>query len=133
VLQGGGLFVFPSTSPTDFDPVEALGSVDRIAELATAAYPTHFGEVRDVAEAAKQLRTHLEFSASLLDRAMASTLTGDPLTSFCRDELKAHYTPELQQRGLDTKATWELLKLDLDLNAQGIAFVAAKRRTTPRG
>lgn len=132
-LQRGGLFVFPSTSPTDFDPDEARRSVDRIAALATAVYPTHFGEVRDVAEAARQLRTHLDFSASLLDRAITSALAGDELTSFCRDELRAHYAPEFKARGLDAAATQRLLDLDLDLNAQGIAFVAARRRATARG
>src|SRR5690606_9396374 len=66
MLQGRGLFVLPTTSPTDFDPDEAKKSVRRIAENGSRVYLTHYGEITEVAEAASQLLQHLEFSGDLL-------------------------------------------------------------------
>ncbi len=129
MLQSRGLFVLPSTSPTDFDPDEAKKSVDRIAAAGRRAYLTHFGEVGDLPAAAAQLHAHLDFSAELLARAQASTHAGADLTAFCRAALEGHYRRSMEAIGLNPDArTRQLLQLDLDLNAQGIAFVAQKRR-----
>jgi glyoxylase-like metal-dependent hydrolase (beta-lactamase superfamily II) len=128
-LQARGTFVLPSTSPTDFDSVEAKRSVDRIVAAGRRAFLTHYGEVKDVATAARQLHEHLDFSAGLLARAAAVTLTGPSLVALCRDQLQGHYAHALEAAGLQPDAsTWALLALDLDLNAQGIAWVAEKRR-----
>ena len=129
MLQGRGLFVLPSTSPTDFDPEEAKKSVNRIAAAGRRAFLTHFGEVDDLPSAARQLHAHLDFSAELLSRAQASALSGADLTAFCHEALSAHYDRAMQAIGLvPDEKTRHLLQLDLDLNAQGIAFVAQKRR-----
>ncbi len=129
MLQGRGLFVLPTTSPTDFDPDEAKRSVRRIAEAASSVFLTHFGEVTEIEDAAGQLLRHLEFSGELLDRAVARSESGKELIAFCEAALREHYNRELAARGLELdQKGWELLDMDLDLNAQGIALVAEKRR-----
>jgi len=129
-LQKHGLFVLPSTSPTDFDAALAVASIERIAASgATHAYPTHFGEVTDLARVAQELTHHLDFSGALLERALVSSSTDAELDAFCLTEIQAHMERYTRERKLPwATAERELLKFDLQLNAQGIAFVARKRR-----
>lgn len=129
MLQTKGLFVLPSTSPTDFDPEAAVESVHRIARTGSRAFLTHYGEVTELEAAAAQLVEHLGFSGRLLQQAIESDASGPALDVFCEEALRSHYERSLASRGLvlDEEA-WRLLQLDLALNAQGIAFTAARRR-----
>jgi glyoxylase-like metal-dependent hydrolase (beta-lactamase superfamily II) len=130
-LQRHGLFIFPSTSPTDFDPGEAKKSIERIlATGAQRAYLTHFGMVDNLPSAASQLLIHLDFSEALLKQAIQSSLPDQDLTPFCQKELFSHFEKTMKAQGFQMdKEVWEVLKLDLELNAAGIAHVAKKKRT----
>jgi hypothetical protein len=129
------LFIFPSTSPTDFDFKEAMASIDKIlASGARLAYPTHFGEVGDLPAAADQLRGHLRFSQALLERAVSSPLPDEQLAAFCQPEIEKRLAGEFAKGGSPfTARDREMLKLDFELNAQGLAFVAAKSRKGSTG
>ncbi|MCM2277420.1 MAG: MBL fold metallo-hydrolase [Oligoflexia bacterium] len=132
-LQSRGLFIFPSTSPTDFDPREAQASVRKIARSgASRAYLTHFGALEGLAEAEEQLLAHLDFSEKLLEEAVRSPFSGSELEADCERKLREYYRDFSESHGLGFgDAEWELLGLDLELNAQGIAFAAQKRRVKP--
>lgn len=127
-LQRSGLFIFPSTSPTDFDYAEAVESIDRIvATGARTAYPTHFGALTDLQTAAQQMKAQLAFSRDLLARSAA--LPDNELTSFFERELRAHFAQVAALQGLKlTAQDLELLKLDLELNAQGLTHIALKAK-----
>ncbi len=129
-LQGGGLFIIPSSSPTDFDPNEAIAAVDRIAASgAQVAYLTHFGPIRDVAAAAAQLKGHLRFMGALLDKAKTSPLGGGELAAVCRKSMRDYLEVELRKRGLGSdESAWRVLKLDCELNGDGIAWAARRLR-----
>ncbi len=130
-LQGPGPFTFPSSSPTDFDAELARQAVDRIERLSPArVYPTHFGAVTDVATAAAQMRRHLDFYESVMEDAFASEHPDEALTAYCAQRLRDYFAGLLnQQGGLGADpATWQWLTLDLELNAQGLAFAATKKR-----
>lgn len=134
-LQTESTFAFPSTSPTDFEPDLAREAIRRLVdERPTALYPTHFGEVTDIGTAAGQLLRHLDFAERLRDDAQASDLADDALEDYCRPRLVDYFTGLLDGRGKlgSDPDTWSLLKLDIDLNAQGIAFAASKRRRKAR-
>jgi glyoxylase-like metal-dependent hydrolase (beta-lactamase superfamily II) len=128
-LQRVGRFAYPSTSPTDFDAAEARASIDKIVALGTTrACLTHFGEVTDVAHVAGQLRAWIDASEALMNEAVALPAA---------EEAEAHIKRGLQARldevagalGLSFDAgDRELLAVDLDLNAQGLAWAASKRR-----
>jgi glyoxylase-like metal-dependent hydrolase (beta-lactamase superfamily II) len=139
-LQTQGLFVFPSTSPTDFDADEARRSVDKILDSgAGRAYPTHFGGFPELTEAAAQLKEHLDFSERLLDLARrrlrergpeAAVGKRDALGAWCSSELQRHYENWLTRNDrLFGPDEWALLSLDLELNGDGIAHVAKKTGT----
>lgn len=129
-LQRDGLFAFPSTTPTDFDPAAAHASVDRIAESgAQVAYLTHFGGQTALGEIADQLHRQLDHYASWLDAGDASGREGDELEAWCVDQVTALFAAELDRIGLaGSSQAAAVIQLDVDLNAQGVAFAIKKRR-----
>jgi glyoxylase-like metal-dependent hydrolase (beta-lactamase superfamily II) len=134
-LQRRGRFVLASTSPTDFDADEAQRSVDRVLSLgAQAACLTHFGEVRDLDEVAGQLRAWIERSRAWVDDAAARDETLPAATERLRGAIRAAIAEEAERRGLGFGAAeWEILAIDVDLNAQGLAFVAHRRKAARAG
>ena len=119
-LQRAGTFALPSTSPTDFDAAAAHAAIDRILALAPErAYLTHFGAVTALAEVAAQLHGWLDLSA----RLVADQLDEPTMRRILADELEQRAAAV----GLAlTDADRALLALDLDLNAQGLAYVARR-------
>jgi len=134
-LQRDGTFAFPSTSPTDFEPDLARQAVQRLVdERPQCLYPTHFGAVTDIETAAGQLIRHLDFAEQLRDDAEVSDLPDDELPAWCKTRIRDYFSGLLDGRGnLGRDPEIEsLVELDIDLNAQGIAFAANKRRRKAR-
>lgn len=134
-LQAQGTFAYPSTSPTDFDGPRAREAVRRLRDYgAERLYPTHFGEVTDIDTAAGQLIRHLEFAEQLMQEAVESDLFDEALTGYAHGRLRDYMKGLLDGFGSlgEDPATWRLLEMDLDLNAQGIAFAANKQRRKAR-
>ena len=129
-LQGNGLFIFPSTSPTDFDYEEALKSIDGIvATNARQACLTHFGAVKDLPSAAAQLREHLAFSQATLEAAARSNWGVGEIDAFCAQKHQDYFESLMAREGFHAWSEWRsLLQLDIELNAQGIAHAARKKR-----
>ncbi|MEO1203096.1 MAG: MBL fold metallo-hydrolase [Pseudomonadota bacterium] len=131
-LQGTGTFAFPSTSPTDFDAELARQSIRRIVAMSPATvYPTHFGAVTDIARSADQLIRHLDFAEQLLHDTVDSELPDEKLEDYTEPRLRDYFAGLFDRHGA-TAAAWELVDLDIRLNAQGIAFAAGKRRRKAR-
>ena len=128
--RGSGVLALCSTTPTDFDAEAAVASVDRI--LATGAarvFPTHFGEQRELDEAAGQLRAQLERYGGIVDAADSSGRDDDALDQYCLARTQALMREVLDAAGLaDDAAALALTDLDTRLNAQGLAFAVRKRR-----
>ncbi len=129
-LQRNGPLAFPSTTPTDFDADLALATVDRVvATGAERVFPTHMGEHRDLPLLAEQLRRQLRHLGALVDRADALGLDGPALDAFMAREVEAAIGAELSARGLaDDPEVRALVAIDVELNAQGLAFAVRKRR-----
>ena len=129
-LRESGIFIFPSTSPTDFDPEQAILSVEKIRDSgAPVAYPTHFGPVREIADASRQMIEELQFSGALLNQAIQASEADSDLDSYCETRIRKHMSEVFARRGMSwNEQARELLDLDLKLNAAGIAHVARKRR-----
>ena len=67
-LQREGMFAFPSTSPTDFEPELAREAVRRLSMNGRpACIRRHFGGVTEIEVAAGQLIRHLDFAERLRD------------------------------------------------------------------
>jgi glyoxylase-like metal-dependent hydrolase (beta-lactamase superfamily II) len=129
-LQKRGRFAFPSTSPTNFDAAEARTSIDRVMGLGTrTACPTHFGEVDGLDEIARQLRTWIDRAEAWVNDAVARGENNEATTARLADAWREALLGEADSRGLGFGAAEaELLALDIELNAQGLAFAAQSRR-----
>jgi glyoxylase-like metal-dependent hydrolase (beta-lactamase superfamily II) len=127
-LQRAKPFVFPSTSPTDFDAFAAHTSIDIVKNLGTErAALTHFGEVTAIDEIAPQLHEWIDISAALMEQAKK----GDPADAekTIRAGLVAAMSRAAERADLALNAEdWALLELDIGLNAQGLAYAASKTR-----
>ena len=129
-LQRNGLFIFPSTSPTDFDPTAAKETLDLIlASGAKRAFLTHFGELRDLDAAREQLLAHLNFSEMLYEQAKSGTEEFEVLRNRFAPELRKDFAELASRAGLTlTSEDWRMVAADLRLNADGIAFAGIKAR-----
>lgn len=129
-LQRGLRFALASTSPTEFDPPEARRSIETILSLGEqAACLTHYDAVTDLAEVAAQLRGWIDRSEAWLDEAAKSDAPRADMTRTLAGAIREAIDRDAAARGLSLEAAdWELLALDIELNAQGIAFVAERRR-----
>lgn len=128
-LQRAGRFAFPSTSPIDFDAAEALASVDRVLALAPRSVClTHFGQYEDLDAIAAQVRRWIHLSQDAVEAAVRAGRT--EAEAWLKGTLLAHLEELAGEAGLTLGAEdRELLELDMTLNAQGLAFVVAKRLT----
>ena len=134
-LQRGVCFALATTSPTGFHAAEARKSVDRIVALGRdAACLTHFDEVRDLAECARQLHHWIDLSDQWVrEAAAAAPSTGKELETALSEKLRAAIAKDTSARGLElTSADWKLLALDIELNAQGLAYAAEESRKPPK-
>jgi glyoxylase-like metal-dependent hydrolase (beta-lactamase superfamily II) len=132
IFQGGAYpFLFPSTSPTDFDPHEARISYDKILHCdATQAYLTHFGVWHDIPAGYKMLCDYIDYAEQIFNTLLAAP-GNSPETDYktAYEAYKRLFDKELAARGIELNSEEEkILELDLDLNAQGVAFAAQRAR-----
>jgi glyoxylase-like metal-dependent hydrolase (beta-lactamase superfamily II) len=131
-LQQQGTFAIPSTSPTDFDAELARESIRRLEALsAEVMYPTHFGPIRDIGESARQLVSHLDFCERVMQAAIDSDHADDELEACVRPRFVDYFCGLLDMRGVE-ESVRDLVELDLELNAQGIAYAANRQRRKAR-
>lgn len=115
-----GRYIFPTTTPVQFEPEPLHASIDRL--LATdpqRVYLTHFGMLEDVRALAVQLHGQLDAMVELA-RALARA---DDRHVRLRDGLLDIYVKHYHALDgtLDRAALAEALAIDLELNAQGLA------------
>lgn len=133
-LQRAGRFAFPSTSPTDFDGMAAVESIERILALETRSVClTHFGELEDRHAIASQVGRWLGISQGLVEEARERG--GDPREdeAAIRAVLEEELARVAGEIGLSLDAEDRaLLELDLGLNAQGLAHAAHREEKAAR-
>lgn len=116
----GRQFVFPTTTPVQFDPAAMHASIDRLQSLRPdAIYVTHFGQVQDVPRLAADLHR-------LIDAHVAVALRHRDAGARRHDLIKAGITDillgEAHQQGwrMALDAVLRLMTIDVELNAQGL-------------
>ena len=115
-----GAFIFPTTTPVQFDPEAMRKTLDRLLSYnPQVVYLTHFGPVTNIEKLGSDLRNCLDqFTEMALVLKQEGKAQQDSLASgvqqILRDRLKKHncQLPESRQD--------ELLIFDYQLNAQGI-------------
>lgn len=121
-----GAYIFPTTTPIEFDPQALKHSISRLLEKDPEyMYLTHYGRIGNVAGLAKQLLSAIDVIVDIAERHQHRE---DRATLFKRDfsdwlvgSIRAHGVT------LDGSALTELLLPDIELNTQGVD-VWLKRR-----
>jgi glyoxylase-like metal-dependent hydrolase (beta-lactamase superfamily II) len=124
-----GAFIFPTTTPTQFDPEQHLASIDRMLSYhPEAMYLMHFSRVTDVAPLATSLKEQIAAHAAI---ARAHATDTDPAAGIQAD-LLAMWLKLARQHGvtLSDAGVRQVLAGDLELNTQGL--VAYLHRLAPR-
>jgi hypothetical protein len=113
--------IFPSSSPTQFDPDAMRRSIERILSFnPDAVYLTHFGRLAPPAVIGREV-------LRLLDRYVAIALAAsaeDDKNAAIRDGLSRLLLDEAHTHGcrLPDREILDIWHLDLELNAQGLAY-----------
>lgn len=117
----GRQFVFPTTTPIQFDPQALHASVDLIVSYRPqAVYLTHFSRLADVAAQAQQLHRQIDAHVAIARREKEA---GHEKQSRIRAGLVDLLLSEARLFGcrLPDAEILDVFAVDLDLNAQGLA------------
>ena len=114
-----GEFIFPTTSPAQFDPEQLHASISRVAALRPrSAYLTHYSRVGDIERLAGDLHADVDAFVRIARAAAAAPGRVQKMES----ELYAHLCRRLDVHGFpqDEAARHALLDGDMVLNAAGL-------------
>jgi len=122
LARDGRRFVFPSTSPVQFDASALHASVDLILGLAPdAVYVTHFGEVRDVARLGADMHRLVDAHVGIARAcAGAGSARHERLVEGVRELVLAEACE--QGWGVSVEQALEIFETDIELNAQGLGI-----------
>ncbi len=123
--------LYPSTSPTDFDATEAMISLDKIeATGAERAYLTHFGIWDNMPLGQEMMREGIKRHQRIFEVALGAGYEGEHLNDFLAGEVNRYFEELLKERkiSLSSKAA-KMIKIDIDLNAQGLAVAVTRQRS----
>jgi glyoxylase-like metal-dependent hydrolase (beta-lactamase superfamily II) len=115
-----GAFIFPTTTPTQFDPGQLVASIDRmLGYRPDSMYLMHYSRVREVPRLGDSLRRQVQELAAL---AQAHAADADPAAGI-RAGMLARWLEAARAHGCRQSAAelTELLAGDLELNTQGLA------------
>jgi glyoxylase-like metal-dependent hydrolase (beta-lactamase superfamily II) len=115
-----GEFIYPTSTPTSFDPVEAHESVDRIMGCdPEQVYLTHYSRVRDLDRLADDMHAGIDAyeQMALLCR------NENERTAALEVAMFEHLSRRLVEHGFkgDRDAMWSVMEIDVTLNAAGLA------------
>ncbi len=123
-----GPWVLPTSTPVQFEPQALKASITRMMSYGPwQMFLTHYSRVGDVGRLAASL--HAQIDAMV---ALALPLKADPERhEKLKLGLSEHYLEELRRHGcaLLPERQLELLAMDIELNAQGLAVWLDKRAT----
>lgn len=122
-----GEFIFPTTTPVQFDPEAMHATIDRLMSYQPKAmYLTHYSRVNDLARLARDLHAAVDAYVEIARRHHGKAERG----TLIRKDMTAWFDAALDRHGYtgNTATRRELLGIDIDLNSQGLE-VWLDRRT----
>lgn len=114
-----GEFIFPTTTPVDFDPPEAHKAIDRIMALAPQQlYLTHYSRVKNLARLADDMHQSIDFFTELA----ISKADEDKRKEAIEQGLFDYLAQRLSAHGFigDAGVLHAVLDFDVSLNAMGL-------------
>jgi len=123
--DGDRQYVFPSTSPVQFDPEAYHRSIDLIAGLKPqAVYATHYGRLRDIPRLAGDLHRLVDAHVRVAESCRGAGY------DCMKEGVTALLLEEAGRQGwkLPREKVIEVWEADLDFNAQGLEFWSKANR-----
>jgi len=116
-------YLFPTTTPIDFDPVAALNTLDRLEGLGLrAVYHTHFSVTRPATTALAASRAGIWAILALIEEGVGP----DTPVAEVEARLQQVVLRDLQRLGI-AEPRLDFMALDLHLNAQGIVVYLQRK------
>ena len=118
--RGERQFIFPTTTPVQFDPLAMHASIDLLLSHAPqVVYLTHYSQVRDVAAKAVRLHELIDAHVSIARDAQTA---GSQRQARIHAGLQELLLAEAERFGcvLPVAQLLEIFATDLELNAQGL-------------
>ncbi|MBF0622210.1 MAG: MBL fold metallo-hydrolase [Magnetococcales bacterium] len=129
-----GPYIFPATTPIQFDPMTAIQTVDRLSALnPTQLFLTHFGMINWNTVVRDAMITQLKMIQSWRERTEWRGQTGPQRRRWIEAQVKQWIVEGLRthMHGALTAQDRTLLNMDMELNAQGIdCWLAALEKQT---
>jgi len=125
----GRQFIFPTTTPTQFEPEEMRASINRLLALEPEAmYLTHYSRVPEVQAQGTALLRHLD---ALVALAEAEKDAGALRHERIKQGMTAYLLAEIHKHGcqLPEATLLDIWATDLELNAQGLCVWLDGRKT----
>lgn len=119
----GRCFIFPTTSPVQFDPPTLHRSIELLErQQPEAIYVTHFSQVRDIPRVAADLHRLLEAHERIGIEAREANLHGADRQARLKEGITRLAIDESRRQGwtLSEEAMLDILNHDIELNAQGL-------------
>ena len=121
--------IWPTTTPVQFDPDAMHASIDRMMAChPEAMYLTHFSRITDLARHAADLHRLIDAHVAVAEAADGE---GDALEARIEAGLTALLFDEAARQGwtLPKNELLAVMKMDVELSAQGLAFWLTNRAT----
>jgi glyoxylase-like metal-dependent hydrolase (beta-lactamase superfamily II) len=119
--SANGHFIFPTTTPVQFDPPALIASIDRMMEKSPRnMYLTHFGRVQDVVRLAEEMKAAVRQFVRFAEDSAGS----EDRTAYIQTAMMDWLLEGIRQHGvtLPEDQLRAILQNDVDLNTQGIEF-----------
>lgn len=116
-----GAFLFPTTTPVQFDPTALKASVNKlVAGDPDCMYLTHYGRVDEVQHLAVKMKEGVDILVGIAEKYKNSTARRQKIEAAIGDWL----LQALEQHGvsLTQDKCLQLLQIDIELNTLGIEF-----------
>lgn len=124
--------VFPSTSPTQFEPDKALETYQKIVDLdPSRILLTHYGVLEDIEGTHPQLNSWIEFSVEIAEKGYAQGYRDSKLADILEREIWTYFEKIVTgTRGEKlSPGEKEWLELDTGINAQGLVHYIQERNS----
>ena len=114
------VYIFPSTSPVQFDPEALIKSIYKIMEYKPQRVClTHFAAIKPTQKVVDQLIDGIHFVSNLAKKYA----TENDAELIIQDEMMSYFLKGLNEIGVsDKNFVEERLKLDVEINTQGLIY-----------
>jgi glyoxylase-like metal-dependent hydrolase (beta-lactamase superfamily II) len=115
-------FIFPTTSPSQFDPDTMRESICRLLKLSPPAmYLTHYGQLNNIAQRGLDLRRRLD---AVVELAVTERTSGEARHGRIKTAMTQYLLSEIRDHGclLPEKNLLDIWEGDMELNAQGLVI-----------